>query len=210
MVRDPADIPCGGHVNHYELTGATHIFELDDSQRLRLTHLYRLLLHIEQEEITRFQVRDEASINQDLRVQYMCGDISSVNFTRRIQERYKKSEKQRDIRVCYETLLQISHDLLRQFVVISSVQPCTETEKDNANTLLIELFAFIQYHNRVMRDISERFSCQNTQSSVDYIHVSLMPRDGYYAWLNNSMPRYLHLYGKKKTREDGPCVSFKA
>jgi hypothetical protein len=74
-------------------------------------NFHRLLQHIQNVEIPKYQNRD-ADFTLDLRKKYMLNEMDETNFKRRIQEREKRAKKMDDMRTIWEMFFTVGKDMI--------------------------------------------------------------------------------------------------
>ena len=143
--REHGDIPCGGRPSFKELRDAKAPEELLEMS---------ILLHkLDRELIYKYgDIYDENNFH--LRIQYLLKNISESTFKKELQKRDKMKDKLVDIRNIYEMFTNSCGDILRQWII--------DTSLDVMSTMR-ELG---KYTNGVIHDIHTRYNSK-TPSFLD-------------------------------------------
>ena len=178
--RVAGDIECGRELTHYTMDTIWQLIktkhtDLIDKTRTnfkgnyafylpavdRLVDIIRHNIHNIRYEIHQYQT-DYVVRNQDLRVQYLCNEISEEWFKLQIQRNDKKNRKNNEI----AQVIQLSHTAATDIVYrILDDMNKSEPNKHNLEGLLVEFEEIIRYCNEIFRDIG--FAYNSVQYAFD-------------------------------------------
>jgi hypothetical protein len=144
--RDMNDIPCGGAPSMHEISS---IWKRDTQQYTKAFGLLRVMTHIQGEELARYPALVVALDNRDLRIQYFLSEISQRDFKIRLQQREKKTNKNREINMMLNMFVTTVSDLLRQAVLCPTF----------FNARHDEIVRLIYYFNGEMSSLAKRYQC---------------------------------------------------
>jgi hypothetical protein len=114
-----------------------------------VTKLVRNTVHIEQVELNRFAEINRVTVNQDLRVAYLRGQIDEEKFKVLLQRAEKSTVKREEIRNILLMLVASTTDIVRRFE--SAATP------DYYPTFLLELSSIKDYANEHLMEISKTY-----------------------------------------------------
>lgn len=144
--REHGDIPCGGRPSHNELLQihapimilqvSLELFRLDYDNTYRFAFLYE--------------------DNKHLRMKFILKEITEKDMKRELQFRDKYNSKINDVRDIYTMYTDTVGDLLRQYVLDTTV----ETE------ILNELMELTTYTNDVIDRIRTRYRCRTPSNII--------------------------------------------
>lgn len=136
---------------------------VDRHARANLLLVHRLLAHIDDREIPRFPiVAIDGHANVDLRVKWLLGEISESLFARLLQQREKAHQKRREIGEVMRTTLNVSDEMLREFVIDGArMRDNPEVEYDviTAEELLNKLKCLFSHADIALAELGIRYSC---------------------------------------------------
>ena len=158
QLRNPADIPCGGRPDWYEITFFSRGIEKKHGRTL--TNCVRLLSHIENYAL-RFEYPETPRDNEDLRVSYMLNELSEEAFKHALQNREKKFKKTQEYREVLNMTVNTSGDILRQIIV----------DHENMFEYLDTLDRLRVYVNNIFRKIGQRYNCKSPEISLDWNYL---------------------------------------
>ena len=144
--RDLNDIPCGGAPTLHELGS---LWKPSSSEYVALAGLLRLLQHINMEELPRYPDRPMAQDNRDLRIRFFLSELGADEMKVKLQQREKKTNKQRDINMLLTMLVTTMSDLMRQIVLEPSSFCSNYTNMEK----------LIMYYNRELSKTCYRYQC---------------------------------------------------
>ena len=133
-----------------------------------MTGLLRLITHINMMELPRFPDRAMAEDNRDLRISFLLSEVSADEMKVKLQQREKKSNKQRDINNMLQMITTTIADIMRQIML----------QNDTFAINLENIYKLIEYYNREMTKICHRYQCVGP-----IIHRS-SHEDGYWTVIN--------------------------
>lgn len=140
------DVACGG-IPHYtevrnRLTGL-----LGNEINLILS-FHRVIQHVQHVDLARYHNVFNETDNQDMRIQYLLGNMNLEVLKVTIQQREKKREKERAIRRALEVLVQAGIDLVRRIMA--------EVDVVNKRKIIEEIDALRLYINELLTKVHER------------------------------------------------------
>ena len=168
--RVAGDIPCGGLPSMNELSV---FFGRNDNNRNHVRHYHRhyrpvdltpeqsdifdihqLINHLENHEFRwEFRGIEEANTHEpqyrELRIRYLMGEISEIQWKKSLQQIEKRVSKTRDVYNVLRLFTITSSDLMRQMVV-NEIQ---------AADFIIETKALRDYVNETFRELHSRYNC---------------------------------------------------
>lgn len=145
--RDIGDIPCGGIPAYRNIAFALQSFKKELVYK-NILDMHRILIHIEQAEIPRYNIVRTERTNLDLRVKYMLNEITTNAFATKIQQREKAFSKKKDI-----------GDLLNMFVTVFSDFLRDIIDRKSIHHLIDEIDALVNYYNESMISVAKRYDC---------------------------------------------------
>lgn len=145
--RDLRDIPCGGRPQLNEIR-QTFITQRQTDAYVMFNNFHRLVNHCDMVERPRFPTIIGEMNNMDLRVKYMIGEVTDMQFKHILQKREKSNQKKREIGLIFEMFINASDDLLRQAII--------SKDMITSNNTLQEL---TEYCNECFMRVSKRFEC---------------------------------------------------
>jgi hypothetical protein len=152
------DVPCGGIPNFHQVR--ERVRTLRDTERDNILSFHRILQHINHVEIARFHNVFNVADNEELRIQYLLGNISADDLKFEIQKREKKREKERAQRRAYEVLVQGGTDVLTRIMA--------ETDLEKKRAILDEIDALRIYVNELLAKINERLKLSVPQYTSNW------------------------------------------
>ena len=163
--RDLNDVPCGGTPTISEIRAS---WRFRSKEYNEMTGLLRLITHINMMELPRFPDRAMAEDNRDLRISFLLSEVSADEMKVKLQQREKKSNKQRDINNMLQMITTTIADIMRQIML----------QNDTFAINLENIYKLIEYYNREMTKICHRYQCVGP-----IIHRS-SHEDGYWTVIN--------------------------
>lgn len=147
--RDHGDIPCGGRPTHSEISRfVRNLGQVYPSELSKFLSFHRLVLHIDDVERPRYDVRITENMNSDIRILYMLNEMKDSEFKSSIQKREKSYTKKRDILMVLQMLIDTMGDFMRRAILNSELIGPLED--------CIRLSA---YANNEMKKISKLYDC---------------------------------------------------
>jgi hypothetical protein len=110
--REPGDVQCGGMPGPQILVTLRRLPTYTITELNILESIHRMHAHNEYVVLTRYAETIEG--NRDLRIRYMIGDYDGENFKRRLQQREKARQKNRDIRSIIEMYQTVVTDIFQK------------------------------------------------------------------------------------------------
>lgn len=144
--RVAGDVPCGGIPAYHAVNTAVRTMKRTDVDLI--LNFHRIIQHINHVEVPRFHNVFNEADNEELRIQYLLGNITADNLKVEIQKREKKREKERAQRRAYEVLVQGGTDVLNRIMA--------EVDIDKKRQILDEIDALRIYVNELLAKINER------------------------------------------------------
>lgn len=99
--------------------------------RYKLLSASRLIGHIEAVELPRLQTVWNVETNRHMRVRYVLNEVSETTYKETLASRERLMERDREIRQVYDTFVQVSGDILRNFVAQYGTGDAGEVAGDN-------------------------------------------------------------------------------
>jgi hypothetical protein len=146
--REHSDIPCGGCPTYHELKRNKATPDILDVH-LEVTRLQREL-------VNRYGYMYED--HHHLRIKYLLGGLTDVQFKRELQKREKTNDKVRDIQDIYRMFIDTVSDALRKLMIYPETVDDTRTE----------IRDIITYTNSVMHDIRKRYTSRMPYNILSY------------------------------------------
>lgn len=144
--RVAGDIACGGVPAYHEVRARTTGLLAKEAELVMNFH--RVLNHVQHAELARYHNVFNQADNEDLRVQYLLGNINADTLKLSVQAKEKKREKERAVRRALEVLVQAGVDILRRIMAATDV--------DEKRTIMNELDALRIYINELLAKIHMR------------------------------------------------------
>lgn len=178
--RAAGDIECGRELSHHTMDTIWQLIknkhtDLIDKTRTnfkgnyafylpavdRLVDIIRHNIHNIRYEIHQYQT-DYVVRNQDLRVQYLCNEISEEWFKLQIQRNDKKNRKNNEI----AQVIQLSHTAATDIVyrILDDLKK-SEPNQHNLDGLLTEFDEIIRYCNEIFKEVG--FAYNSVQYGFD-------------------------------------------
>lgn len=156
--RVAGDIPCGGIPVYHQVRD--RIVGLRTTERDTILNFHRIINHIHHVEIPRFHNAFNAADNEELRIQYLLGNISADALKVEVQKLEKKREKERAQRRAYEVLVQGGTDVLTRLMA--------ESDPDKKRAILEEIDALRIYVNELLAKINDRLKLSVPQYTSNW------------------------------------------
>lgn len=138
--RVAGDMACGG-IPHYTQFRAT-LTNLAADEISALLEFHRVIIHTQHYELTRYHNAFNPLDNEELRIQYLLGNITQDELKVTVQKLERKREKERAMRRVLEVLVQAGTDIIRRIMSESDPKKKREIIKEVAGlrTYINELF----------------------------------------------------------------------
>lgn len=146
--RNLGDIPCGGLPASHEITSLVHQ-GLCSELHVEFTQMIRLVNHINGVEMHNYPDRAGVADNRDLRILLFLGEIERNAMKMRLQQREKRTEKNRHVNQILTMFATTISDMLRQ-VVISKTAYLTSWHN---------MTRLIDYTNDQMANVMQLYTC---------------------------------------------------
>jgi hypothetical protein len=156
--RVAGDVQCGGIPAFHEVRN--RLIGLVAKEQEVILNFHRIVLHIQHVEIQRYHNVFNELDNQDLRIQYLLGNITSDFLKVEVQKREKRREKERAIRRAMEVLVQAGTDLLRRMM--------SETDVSKKRSIMEEIDALRIYINELLARVNERLKLSVPQYTSNW------------------------------------------
>jgi hypothetical protein len=121
---------------------------------------HRIVNHVQHVEIARMHNVFNQMDNEDLRIDYLLGNISKEQIKVSVQQREKKREKERAVRRALEVLVQAGTDLLNRIIA--------ETVVTKKAALLVEVDGLRKFVNELMAKIHDRLKLSVPQYNANW------------------------------------------
>lgn len=156
--RVQGDVPCGGIPVYHAVRGK--LIGLQAKEVEGILNFHRIIQHTQLVELQRLHNVFNQADNQDIRIQYLLGNISRDDIKIEVQKREKKREKERAIRRALEVLVQAGTDIL--------IRIMEENDIDNKRKIIEEIDALRLYINELLAKIHERMKLSVQQFSSSW------------------------------------------
>jgi len=148
VVRNAADIPCGGfpHINELREFMTREVIKGEIVMFLNSVH--RQVIHIERH-VLGWEINAQPPDNAILRVSYLLDELSEDGFKKKLQTRDKDHHKQMDWGAVYTMYANVMSDLFRQMILkVITLNEFVETHE-----------RLVAYANTEFVNISKRYKC---------------------------------------------------
>ena len=140
------DVACGGIPHYTEVR--TRLTGLMPSEMNAVLNFHRVVQHVQHVDLARYHNVFNENDNQDMRIQYLLGNMNLDVLKVTIQQREKKREKERAIRRALEVLVQAGTDLIRRMMA--------ETDVTKKRAIMEEVDALRLYVNELLTKVHDR------------------------------------------------------
>ena len=182
--RAIGDIECGRELTHYTVDGIHNLIKLKHRDLIDktkkdykgnlsyhvpavnvLVSIIRNNIHNITQELHLYQT-DYVAKNQDLRIQYLCNEISEEMFKLFIQRNDKRNRKNNEI----SQVIQLSHTATTDIVhrIIDDLKK-SEPNKHNLDVLMLEFNEIIRYCNDIFKDIAFTYKCVQYEFNETFV-----------------------------------------
>jgi hypothetical protein len=144
--RALGDVACGGIPTFHDVRARLTGFSPKEQDTT--LNFHRLISHTHHVEMAQYHNVFNEADNQDLRIQYILGNITAEVLKTTVQQREKKREKERAMRRALELLVQGGTDLLRRIMA--------EADLDNKRKILEEIDTLRIYVNELLEKVYDR------------------------------------------------------
>jgi hypothetical protein len=152
------DIACGG-IPHYGDV-RSRLVGLNPKEQELVLSFHRILNHVQHVELVRYHNVFNELDNQDIRIQYLLGNVTKEEIKVEVQKREKKREKERAMRRAMEVLVQAGTDIVRRLMA--------ETDLTKKRKIMEEFDALRLYINELLAKIHDRLKLSVPQYSSSW------------------------------------------
>ena len=152
------DVACGGIPTYHDVR--QRLTGLLAKEQESVLNFHRIVQHVQHVELQRFHNVFNELDNQDIRIQYLLGNVTADDLKVEVQKREKRREKERAMRRAMEVLVQAGTDLLRRIMA--------ESDLDKKRAILNEIDTLRLYINELLEKINERLKLSVPQYSSNW------------------------------------------
>ena len=156
--RVAGDVVCGGIPHYNEVRGK--LTGLTTQVQASILNFHRIVQHVQHAELPRYHNVFNEDDNQDLRIQYLLGQLNADVLKVTIQQREKKREKERAVRRALEVLVQAGTDLLHRIMA--------ETDIQKKIAIMEETHVLRLYINDLLAKVYDRLKLSVPQYKIDW------------------------------------------
>lgn len=158
--RVVGDVACGGIPTYHDVRERIKA-ALNAKEQECVLNFHRIVQHVQHVELQRYHNVFNELDNQDIRIQYLLGNVGADDLKVEVQKREKRREKERAIRRAMEVLVQAGTDLLRRIMA----------EKDIAKkrAIIDEIDALRIYINELLEKVNDRLKLSVPQYSSNWM-----------------------------------------
>ena len=156
--RVAGDVACGGIPTYHDVR--TRLIGLTAKEQEHVLTFHRILNHVQHVDLVRYHNVFNELDNQDLRIQYLLGNMTKEEIKVEVQKREKKREKERAMRRAMEVLVQAGTDIVRRLM--------SETDILKKRKILEEFDALRLYINELLAKINDRLKLSVPQYSWNW------------------------------------------
>jgi hypothetical protein len=146
--RNLDDIPCGGLPTTHEVSRLVHE-GLCSELHMQFLQIVRLVNHINAVEMRNYPDRAEVEDNRDLRILLFLGEIERATMKTKLQQREKRTQKNRHVNQILTMFATTISDMLRQVVLT----------RTNFWTSWHNMTRLIDYTNEQMAHVMQLYTC---------------------------------------------------
>jgi hypothetical protein len=140
------DVACGGIPHYIQVRNA--LTGLLNNEMTSVLSFHRIVQHVQHVDLQRYHNVFNQADNEELRIQYLLGNVNMEEMKVIVQQREKKREKERAIRRALEVLVQAGTDLLRRIMA--------ETDVPKKRKIMEEIDALRLYINELLTKVHDR------------------------------------------------------
>jgi hypothetical protein len=152
------DVACGGIPGYHDVR--QRLIALTAKEQELVLNFHRIVTHVQHVELTRYHNVFNQLDNQDLRIQYLLGNLDKELMKVEVQKREKRREKERAIRRAMEVLVQAGTDLLRRLMA--------EADLAKKRSIMSEIDALRIYINELLAKVNERLKLSVPQYTSNW------------------------------------------
>lgn len=156
--RVPGDIACGGIPHYNEVR--TAVAGLRPKEIDYVLTFHRVMNHVQHVDLPRYHNVFNEADNQELRVQYLLGNVSKEILKTTIQVKEKRREKERAVRRALEVLVQGGTDIIRRIMAEAIIE--------KKRKIIEELDGLRIYVNDLLAKVHERMKLSVHQYKSDW------------------------------------------
>lgn len=145
LAREPGDVPCGGLPGTQQILATLRSRKADNTKIETVIRVHRYHGHIAHVVIPRYQF-NRHQCNEDLRMQYMMGDLTEDQFKFHIQKREKALQKKTEIAGILHTYNEITGELIRGGLA-------------DVDKFITEMTELARFTNDALQKISKYYTC---------------------------------------------------
>lgn len=142
--RNIGDQVCGGLPHYLELMAASRDAKLPKTLTTQILDMVRLYHHISRVEMNAFRA-DAVADNRDLRVQFLMQEIDETSFKRKLQQREKRNQRNREVTSVFQVVTNVVVDILTRYI------------RTKHEVVLHEMPALVDIANNEFTSISKRY-----------------------------------------------------
>ena len=160
--RVAGDTPCGGIPAYHTVRNNLRSIAMDAKDSESILSFHRIITHIQHVDMPRYHNVFNPTDNEDLRIQYLLGSITSEYMKSEIQKREKRREKERAIRRALEVLVQVGTDIIQRILAESDLPKKVQIieEIESLRVYINELLAKV--HDRLKLSVHQYTTTWNT------------------------------------------------
>ena len=157
--RVVGDVACGGIPTYHDVRARLN--GLLAKEQEGILNFHRIVQHVQHVELQRYHNVFNQLDNQDIRIQYLLGNVGADDLKVEVQKREKRREKERAIRRAMEVLVQAGIDLLRRIMA--------EADLPKKRAIINEIDALRIYINELLEKVNDRLKLSVPQYSSNWI-----------------------------------------
>lgn len=153
--RDPLDSPCGGTVGSYEFN--KHLEKIYGKKNIphHYTDMYNTILDTETRLIPIYTVNPGQERNMDLRVKFLLGRITEVQWKSQLIKAEKENEKKEELCLVLQAYRDISNEILRKMLKIN--------KKEELDSLCAEYKQLCVFTTEGLRKVLDLYNSSQRQ-----------------------------------------------
>jgi len=157
--RVVGDVACGGIPTYHDVRH--RLVGLSAKEQECVLNFHRIVQHVQHVELQRFHNVFNELDNQDIRIQYLLGNVNADDLKVEVQKREKRREKERAMRRAMEVLVQAGTDLLRRIMA--------ETDVAKKGAIIDEIDSLRIYINELLEKVNDRLKLSVPQYSSNWM-----------------------------------------
>ena len=156
--RVAGDMACGGIPAYHEIRA--RLIGLAAKEQEVILNFHRIVNHVQHVDLQRYHNVFNQLDNQDLRIQYLLGNLNKELLKVEVQKREKRREKERSLRRAMEVMVQAGTDLLRRLMA--------ETDIPKKRKIIEEIDALRVYINELLSKVYDRLKLSVPQYTSNW------------------------------------------